>query len=315
MGDASLADREGRRRRLGPAAFVAIALGLALSIARAVLWSRGELSAEAVGYATGTPVLPVVISWAIFGRRKAWNPNLLSFCFCGLCLVLFLLDVKAYPASPKAPVAEPVRETTGAKAPAASDALGHSAVTALVTSILQDGLKMTREHDAESERFSETLDQLYAADSFSSPARMRRCLDAVNGSYAVDREFDKRSARWLEQVRERVNGAKMTETEKQKFLKGFDKSIGNPMMRNTREEIMASEEEWVNAALDLFGYALEHADKLSVKGQAVLISDGPVKAQFARKLRDSQERFDTLQAQRALLLELQKGIMGRLSTR
>jgi hypothetical protein len=78
------------------------------------------------------------------------------------------------------------------------------------------------------------------------------------------------------------------------------------------EAIMASEERWVNATSDLFGYALEHADKLSVKGQAVLVSDGQVKAHFERKLRDAQERFDALQAQRALLLELQKGVMGRL---
>lgn len=61
-----------------------VLLGIALSVARALLWSRGVSTAEVSGYATSTLLMSSVVAYLIAGRKKNRKPVSFGLIFAGI---------------------------------------------------------------------------------------------------------------------------------------------------------------------------------------------------------------------------------------
>jgi hypothetical protein len=306
MTDPTISGSESKPRTFGPVAFVGVAIGIALAIAKAMVWSGGDFTAEVLGYALGSAALPMLIAYAIAGRKKVWNPNLLSFSFCGMCLLLLLMEVRAHPVSWKTHVADIVRETAGTKALSSDETSADPEMDAILRGILQDMVKIRQARDTEVARFSIGIDEVYSPESFSSPTEIRQTLGAVNGVLAADKEFSVQFAQWQEQVEGRVNRSSMSDQKKQDFLKGFRRSLGDSEILRIREEIMRTETRWAGSVSDLYGFASSNTAKFLVSGSEIVVTDQNVKEQFDRKLKNSQEIRSDLQRLNSRLLELQR---------
>jgi hypothetical protein len=70
-----------------------IVVGVLLCSLKAQIWSNGEWTSEAGGYAFGGLLFPGLIAYALAGRRKVRNPSLFGLWFCGSCLFFFLLEL------------------------------------------------------------------------------------------------------------------------------------------------------------------------------------------------------------------------------
>ena len=80
-------------KRFGPIFWVCIVVGVLLSFATARVWSNGEWTGEAEGYAVGTMLFPALIAYLFAGRKKVRNPDLFGLWFCGSCFLFFLLEL------------------------------------------------------------------------------------------------------------------------------------------------------------------------------------------------------------------------------
>jgi hypothetical protein len=69
-----------------------VIVGVLLCFETAIIWSHGELTGEAMGYAFGNMLFPGLIAYAIAGRRKVRSPAKFGLWFCGLCLLSYLLE-------------------------------------------------------------------------------------------------------------------------------------------------------------------------------------------------------------------------------
>lgn len=291
-------------RTFWPLVFLGIVVGVALSIARAVVWSGGSFNAEVSGYAFGGIMFSLLIAYAIAGREKARNLNLFSLSFCGICLVLYLMEVSAHPVSWKKHMGDVIRQAAGTKT-ATSDVPADPQTDAIVRDMFRDMLDRRKLHDTEVARFAPELERLYSAESFSSPAAIHRTLDAVSGVLAADREFSKQVKEWQERVEADVNRSSMSENDKQQFITGVRKSLGDSKILTVRQEVIETEARWADSTTDLYTFALSNPSKLAIKDSKIVITDENVREQFNRKLTDSQSIRKDLRSLNSQLKQMQ----------
>jgi len=70
-----------------------VAVGILLSVIRALVWSRGIFSHEAFGYAFSGPLLAGVIAYAVARRKNRWSANRFALWFVSLCLLFLLMEL------------------------------------------------------------------------------------------------------------------------------------------------------------------------------------------------------------------------------
>lgn len=71
----------------------AIITGVFLAVAKALVWSKGMVDAGVKGYAAAGILIPLLIAYAIAGRKAKRNWDKFGFWFAGLTLFFLLLEV------------------------------------------------------------------------------------------------------------------------------------------------------------------------------------------------------------------------------
>ena len=89
-----------------------IFLGVALCVAKALLWSRGVWNAEVSGYAIGALIMSSVVAYLIAGRKKPRKPLLFGLIFVGVSFFLCLLEFSHPPRDPKTQALDILREAS-----------------------------------------------------------------------------------------------------------------------------------------------------------------------------------------------------------
>ena len=67
--------------------------GRFLAVVQALVWSKGMVDGEVEGYAAAGILIPLIIAYAIAGRKAKRNWDKLGFWFAGLTLFSLLLEV------------------------------------------------------------------------------------------------------------------------------------------------------------------------------------------------------------------------------
>jgi hypothetical protein len=109
-------DLERKPNSFGPFAYLGILVGVALSVAKALVWSSGSFDAEVSGYAIGAIATALLVAYLIGGRKKVRNPNLFSLSFCGICLLLYLMERSTPHVNWKKHMGEIAKQAAGTKA-------------------------------------------------------------------------------------------------------------------------------------------------------------------------------------------------------
>jgi hypothetical protein len=81
---------------IGVIGCVGIAVGLLLSCARAWIWSQGDVTSEAFGYAFSGIAVAGLVGYLFAGRRKVRKPNQFGLWFFIVSLVIFLLELSSH---------------------------------------------------------------------------------------------------------------------------------------------------------------------------------------------------------------------------
>ena len=244
-------------------------MGLGLCAFKAFIWAYGVWSAQAIGYAAGAVFFPLVIAYLVAGRKKVYNPVRLGLWFFGCSLFFLFLEFARPHPSPEQVAIEIVREEmTGQPNPKSH--YGQPPQDDLLREVLHDYIAASKVNQAKVAAITPDLKPLFSVESFSSPAAMQRCLDAVNRIYELDHEMLVTTEKWPQHVQEELAKSTLPVWYQQEFLKGITDSLTGADTLVLRRQIDPLELRWRDASVALYQFTLASAAHIRIKDQRIL---------------------------------------------
>lgn len=80
-------------KRIGWLGVAGSVVGIFLAVVKALVWSRGIVSAEVLGYAEAGILIPLLIAYAIAGRQAKRDWDKFGFWFAALSLFFLFLEI------------------------------------------------------------------------------------------------------------------------------------------------------------------------------------------------------------------------------
>ena len=280
-------------------------LGIALSVAKALLWSGGVWNAEISGYAIGGILMSLIVSYPIAGRKKNRKPVRFGLIFAGVAFALCLMELSHLPKDPKAEVADVIREARGTK-PIDRRGAFDSPQDKLLREVMTDILGSAKAYREKAHKFDADLQKLYTPESFSGPEAMSRTRESVQNVAALDHEFVLQIEQWPARVQEQVTQSSLSESDKRDFLKGFDGAFSNSEIVTLRKEGDQIEVQWCKDTLALYDFARSQAARIHVKDTHILVDDDNVRARFNDLLNQSRGQHQKMTETNAQLAKLQQ---------
>jgi hypothetical protein len=280
-------------------------LGFVLSIEKALLWSGGAWNAEVSGYAFAGIVIPLLISYAIAGRRKNRKLVLFSVIFAAIASVGFAMELADRPKDPNAKVADLVREAAGAK-PVGSSQTSESPQDKLLRQVLSELFENLKTYREKTHELDGDLRNVYSPESFSSSEAMSRTSDSVQKITSLDHEFFLELEQWPLHVQQQTAQSSLSQSDKQTFLKGFDESFSNSEIVTLRRQGDQIEQKWCSDTVALYDFGRSHVRQIRVKDTQLLIDDSSVRTPFNELLRESREQQQKMRDTNSQMAKLQQ---------
>lgn len=288
-----------------------VLLGIALSVVKALFWSRGLWTAEVSGYAIGAILMSSVVAYLFAGRKKNRRPVFFGLIFVVVSFVLCLLELSHPPKDPKAQVADLVREATGAK-PIDRRGEFDSPQDKLLREVMTEFLDKAKAYREKTRELESSLQTLYTPESFSGIEAMSRTRDGVQKVTGLDHEFALQLEQWPSHVEEQVARSALSESDKQAFLNGFHETFSTSEIVTLRQQGDQIEALWCKDTLALYDFARLHAERIHLKDAHILIEDENVRTRFNELLHESRGQHQRMTQTNAQIAKLQKDGMQKL---
>jgi len=280
-----------------------VLMSIGLGVLKALFWSGGVWSAEASGYALGSVMIPLLIAYAIAGRKRSLRPMAFGLTFLGLSSLLLLLEMSHPRKNINEYVADRVREAAGTK-PVNQSGAFDSPEDILLRDVLGDILKTSKEYARKRKELSVT--DLYAPESFAGPEAIRRTRASVQNITTLDHDFVLQVEQWPDHVGQQVAASSLSERGKKEFVNAFLKSFSNSETLATRRQIDQVEANWCASTLALYDFALAHTAQIHPRNNQIFVGDEPVRKRFNELLRQAQDQQGDMTDLNAKLDKLQE---------
>lgn len=136
--------------------------------------------------------------------------------------------------------------------------------------------------------------KLYSVETFASPDAMRQAQSEIVSIWKVDSDQEDNLRALQEKMRNQVNSTNWSDFQKKAFLNGFDTGAGRVVA--LREPMVALEKDWVDAASDLYQYAMDNASAVQVQNGHIAINDADIRATFNQKLHAAEDEYRAMQS-------------------
>ncbi len=290
-------------RQFGILAVLGVTLGVALAVLKALIWSGGTVNGEVFGYALAGVAIPGLIAFAVTGLGKKRNPSRFALLFSALSFFSLLLEIPNRPENLKDHVSRLVKEAAGTRPVEDSSS---TETDRLSREMLHELLDLRKSHDTKTAQFKDDLSQLYSVDSFSSRAKMQRCMDSVRGTLTADQEFASQFQAWRDRSKEQVDQSSLSDSEKQDFMKGVNQSLGSSQILTLRNQVVEAETKWADATIDLYSLAMANTGKIMVDGSRIIINGEELRARFSRELEDAKKLRSDMRNLNSQMAQLQR---------
>jgi len=159
-------------------------------------------------------------------------------------------------------------------------------ISAVTRDFYSQVMRLRRKHDQDSEQYASALGKLYSADSFSSPARMRESMQAVDGIRKVDQDFANAFGKSLGELKTRVQASSLSAHDKEEFLRGVNHGVGSSEVMATWKSLQQAEDKWSKATHEFYGFTLAQSSAIKVENGHVLIVGEAVRQEFNSRLHE-----------------------------
>lgn len=177
-------------------------------------------------------------------------------------------------------------------------------------------MRLRKKHDQDSEQYARALSKLYSADSFSSPARMRESMQAVDGIQKIDQDFANAFGKSLGDLKTRVQASSLSARDKEEFLHGVNHGLGSSEVVATWKDLQKAEDKWSKATHAFYGFALTQSSAIKVENGHVQIVGEDVRQEFTSRMHECADLSNrVMTASRTMALKQQAGMKNMGVTR
>jgi hypothetical protein len=159
-------------------------------------------------------------------------------------------------------------------------------ISAMTRDFSSQVMRLRKKQDQDSEQYASALRKLYSADSFSSPARMRESMQAVDGIRKVDQDFANAFGKSLGELRTSVQTSSLSARDKEEFLRGINHGLGSSELMAAWKNLQQAEDKWSKATHEFYGFALTQSSAIKVENGHVLIASEAVQKEFNSRLHE-----------------------------
>jgi hypothetical protein len=122
---------------------------------------------------------------------------------------------------------------------------------------------------------------------------MQRTMDAMKKLTSLDRETEDMVRRMPDSVKARLDKTGLSESDKEKFLKGFNGSFNNSELVSARDEAVSAENDWADSVDGLYSFAIQHSSQILVIKDSIEIPSKLVREEFNDRLSRSDNLRQT----------------------
>jgi hypothetical protein len=188
------------------------------------------------------------------------------------------------------------------------------------STLLQDAftqlMRLRRKHDQDAEQYARTLSKLYSADSFSSPARMRESMRAVDSIQKIDQDFANAFGKFIGELKTRVQASSLSARDKEGFMHGVNEALSSSEITATWKDLQKTEDKWSRATHAFYGFALEQSSAIKIENGHVLIVGEAVRQEFNSRMHECVALRNYMVAtNRTMALQQQAGLKSMGLTR
>jgi hypothetical protein len=140
---------------------------------------------------------------------------------------------------------------------------------------------------------------------------MNRASNSVQKTTALDHELVLQLEQWPSRVQEQTARSDLSESDKQAFLKGYNKTFSNSEILTLRSQGDEIELQWCKDTLALYDFARSHTRGMHLKDGHILIEDESVRERFNDLLHQSREERQRIRDTNAQLAKLQRDVLEK----
>jgi hypothetical protein len=265
------------------------AVVLLLNYVRALRWA-GVINAESSGYMMGGVLVAVGLGFlGMFVVRKLRGRKLHPASkTLGVAAIAFVISCMAFlgEAASRRPLTEEevnhrigdlLKEAAGTKPPSADADWWDGAAR----DFFHDLIEMNKQYAAEVKGLDNSaIEDLYSVNSYSSKARMEAVVTQLQAAQAVDDKYASLDP-IIKKMEERIAKAKVSESEKQEFLKGMEASMTKALA--PRNEAIRTGREWMKSTIDLYQFAIGHSPEYSIRGNKLYFENDDASKEFTAR--------------------------------
>lgn len=294
-GDAFSAERvHGSPSVLKTVAFVVLSLPLfavvlLLNYVRALRWA-GVINAESSGYMVGGVLAAVGLGFlGMFVVRKARGRKLHPASKAlGVAAIAFILTCMAFmgeavsrraltPEELDHRIGDLLKEAAGTK-PLSRDGDWWDGPA---RDFFHDLIEMNKHYAEEVKALDNSaIQDLYSVDSYSSKARMAEAVAQLQAAQAVDERYASLDP-IIKKMEDRIAHAKVSESEKQEFLKGMEASMTKALA--PRDETFRTERAWIESTIELYQFGIAHSAEYSIRGNKLYFENDDARKEFIER--------------------------------
>jgi len=261
------------------------------------LRTDGELtlanSAEFLGRCAGTFVLASIFVFLYdkIRRRAPSTPGRFLGISSVACLLSFLAFLNSANSSPfwskRSSGAYLQQLIKNPGAPGVSRA-PHTKWDPAARAFFSDLIAQNREYITEVSKLDLALQPLYTPASFRDGQSIQAIIDALGQRLIVAEKYSQLELIFAK-MPEHLATIDATDQEKLEFLEGFNKGV--PKAVAAHKSLCALENNWLNASIDLYKYALAHRTTFAYDSGNILFKRAADSAVFGGKLNKSRELY------------------------
>lgn len=208
--------------------------------------------------------------------------------FSAALVIAVLLGPSALLGAQETPTGDRAKELLGLKPLDRNASETEREMVRVNQEFLNDMLAERRRHDSALAELQPVLAKLYTAESFSNKQQMQDIITTLNKMLDVDGTMIGRLEHAPEEMRKRLDNSKLGAKDKNDVMNGFQDAYGGSELLDLYREARNREELWISTSIDLYSFAMQHAENISIRDGKITIAGHELVGQFNVKLKNSR---------------------------
>jgi ribosomal protein L40E len=274
--------------------YIGLALILAWTYLMAVVAEKtpytSYFEAQIIGYWLGSLLLPFLIAYVRAGRKSVRDRERFLKWFAVLAIFLPAIALSANRSnktslSTSEQVRAIAREAAGKQTISGDGSQTEKEEKEILRTAMSEMIALAKRYHAD-ERCEHIQPPLYSPASFGTKQKMLKTVDSLQQCVAVDESANDQLERVMQQAKARIDNTGWSQSHKQAFWDSFNRGYGRGI--KPRQDLSKSEQEWADATLSLYRFAIGHSSEIVAKGEHIYITNDATLTRFNELMQESE---------------------------